>query len=276
MEDLSLLESRLYQLMFIQIRLFININNFCKAVDYSQRVLRHMRSNPAFSLSLVKRIEGLAITSRITGFSVSDYPLWALGCLLDENWLEEDVLNSLLELLYFQLAAESVNPPVIILPTSFFNDAKRLFAQSPRHYSPNMIALRDRLCVATPRALSAVACIGGHFSGYFSYQNGPLEHGDSMGLLAAPKLLPILIWVFAGLETAFIMPHSVHEARVSRQGLASGSCGIAALNFIMSNANSKAPNWSNETSPQFWDDALLKLLVYHFAAVDNEGVRYLD
>ncbi|KAJ7931974.1 hypothetical protein B0H13DRAFT_1857390 [Mycena leptocephala] len=58
--------------------------------------------------------------SKIFGFHVSDFPLWKLSCLLGEEWLHEDVLNALAELLYFMTVAESgaIDPPVAILPTS--------------------------------------------------------------------------------------------------------------------------------------------------------------
>lgn len=230
-----------------------------------------MQTSPAFSASLVERFGDLMITARISGFAIAHYPLWTLGCLLDENWLEEDVLNSMLELRYFQHAARSADHPPIFLPTSFFTDAKRLFMRSPQQYSLNIIALRDRISSAIPCALSAVTCIDSHFSGYYSDLNGRLEHGDSMGLLAAPEFLPVIQWVLAGLNTRVVIPRSVTEAKISHQGPGSGSCGIAAENFVASCVDSKPPNWSNGDSPLFRDQALLNLLVYHFTAV-NKGV----
>lgn len=230
-----------------------------------------MQTSPAFSTSLVERFGELMITTQISGFAIARYPLWTLGCLLDEDWLEEDVLNSMLELQYFRHAARSTDHSPIFLPTSFFTDAKRLFMRSPQQYSLNIIALRNRISSAIPCALSAVTCIDGHFSGHYSDLNGCLEHGDSMGLLAAPEFLPIIQWVLAGLNTTVVIPRSVTETRISLQGPGSGSCGIAAENFVASRVDSKPPNWSHGNSPLFRDQALLNLLVYHFTAA-NKGV----
>ena len=41
------------------------------------------------------------IFGKAQGFYVAEFPLWQLGCLLQENWLEEDILNCMAELLYF-------------------------------------------------------------------------------------------------------------------------------------------------------------------------------
>ncbi|KAF9457958.1 hypothetical protein BDZ94DRAFT_1336366 [Collybia nuda] len=130
-----------HQCHFAKIRLFVIVNNHRKAVDYSQRLFNHLQTSPAFSTSLVERFGELMITAQISGFAIAHYPLWTLGCLLDENWLEEDVLNSMLELQYFRHAARSTDHSPIFLPTSFFTDAKRLFMRSPQQYSLNIIAL---------------------------------------------------------------------------------------------------------------------------------------
>ena len=65
----------------------------------------------------------------MAGFQGSQFPLYKLGCLLKENWLEEDVVNALLELLYFRSAASltqmlTSNPPFILLPTLFYSEAR--------------------------------------------------------------------------------------------------------------------------------------------------------
>lgn len=229
-----------------------------------------MRAASAFS-PWVESFGELMIASHIAGFSVAKYPLWELGCLLNENWLEEDLLNSLLELLYFQNAAQLGEASPLFLPTSFFNDAKHLSSQSHHEYSPNMVALRDRLFIATPPAISTVSCIDGHFSGYYINSNGHLEHGDSMGFSADPEVLPIFQWILAGLDAKFTVPHVVAKGGISRQGPGSGSCGIATYNYLELCTSSNTASWSDQASPLFRDDALSKLLAYHFTAI-NKGV----
>ncbi|KAG1724467.1 hypothetical protein EDB19DRAFT_1644568 [Suillus lakei] len=72
-------------------------------------------------------------TQHIQGFHITEFPLWKLGCLLDENWVEEVALNGMAELLYFQLASASKFscPSFLFLLTSFFNDMRYFYAQQP-------------------------------------------------------------------------------------------------------------------------------------------------
>ncbi|KAF8219981.1 hypothetical protein L208DRAFT_1219215, partial [Tricholoma matsutake] len=87
---------------------------------YACRLVNHLTSEPCFSPSLVAKFCEFKIASHIAGFCVTDFPLWKLGCFLDENWLEEDLANGLLKLLYFRLATTSFqsHSPFIFLPTS--------------------------------------------------------------------------------------------------------------------------------------------------------------
>jgi hypothetical protein len=142
------------------------------------------------------------IANPIAGLCVTDFPLWKLGCLLDENWLEEDVLNGMSELLYFRLAAASKThcAPFLFFPTSFFSDAKYLYDQSPQLYSPKLAALRDSLRASGPVLFALITCIDGHYSGFYDTLSGQLEHGDSMGFPAASDMLSVLQWVMSGLD----------------------------------------------------------------------------
>ena len=66
------------------------------------------------------------------------FPLWKLGYFLSEEWLQDEVLDGLAELVYFKTAATAVpnnttpnQPPTFLyLPTSILNEARALFSQT--------------------------------------------------------------------------------------------------------------------------------------------------
>ncbi|KAJ7624629.1 hypothetical protein FB45DRAFT_751843, partial [Roridomyces roridus] len=106
-------------LHFSKIRLLITINNNRSAVLGAQNLYRHILSNALLSPEDIERFGRLSIFAPVVGFRITDFPLWKLSCLLGETWLEEDVLNALLELLYLQEAIKTRDDPsFLILPTS--------------------------------------------------------------------------------------------------------------------------------------------------------------
>ncbi|KAF8225487.1 hypothetical protein L208DRAFT_1135454, partial [Tricholoma matsutake] len=138
------------------------------------------------------------------------------------------------------------------------------YNQSPRLYSPNLIALRNCLCVATPCAIFAIACIDDHYLAYCSEKNKMcIEHGDSLEFPPVMEVLPILQWVLSGLNIDYYVPGKVIKGELSKQGQTSGSCRIAAENFIASCADPSIPAWSNALSSVFCNLALQNMLVYH-------------
>ncbi|KAK6977353.1 hypothetical protein R3P38DRAFT_3476237, partial [Favolaschia claudopus] len=153
---------------FIKIRIFAHINNFSIAVDSAHALVDYMTTTSLLTPTLLDRFLSTPMTSKMFGIYVSDFPLWKLSCLLGEDWLHEDVVNALSELLYFTAVAESdaVDPPVVILPTSFLADAKYLYEQSPRLFSPNLVALRHRLRSAPVNVIYALNCFSDHYSTY--------------------------------------------------------------------------------------------------------------
>ncbi|KAF8239475.1 hypothetical protein L208DRAFT_1236984 [Tricholoma matsutake] len=260
---------------FSKLQLFVNLNNYQIPQDYACWLVTHLTSEPCFSPLLVAKFCEFKIASCIAGFCVTDFPLWKLGCFLDENWLGEDLVNGLLELLYFRLATTSFqsHSPFIFLPTSFSNNAKHLYNQSPRLYSPNLIALQNRICVATPCAIFAIACIDDHYSAYCSEKNKMcIEHRDSLEFPPVTEVLPILQWVLSGLNIDYYVPGKVIKGELSKQGQTSGCCEIAAENFIASHADPSIPAWSNALSSVFRNLALRNMLVYHCAAL-GKGVH---
>ncbi|KAJ7696330.1 hypothetical protein B0H14DRAFT_2243354, partial [Mycena olivaceomarginata] len=112
-------EHRALQFHFSKIRLLISINNNHSAVFGARNLFQHIVSSNLLSSASLERFGGSRIYTPIAGFKITDFPLWKLACLLGETWLEEDVVNALLELLYLQETIKSAaDPSLIILPTS--------------------------------------------------------------------------------------------------------------------------------------------------------------
>ncbi|KAJ7683177.1 hypothetical protein B0H17DRAFT_1205244 [Mycena rosella] len=105
---------------FSNIYLLIAINNYRSAIDGVHSLYHHIIANNLLSSNDLKRFGDLRIDTPICSFQVTAFALWKLACLLGETWLEEDIVNALLEIIYFHEAMQSSTDPLaIILPTSF-------------------------------------------------------------------------------------------------------------------------------------------------------------
>ncbi|KAJ6610816.1 hypothetical protein B0H10DRAFT_1810955, partial [Mycena sp. CBHHK59/15] len=226
------------------IRLFNHINNNRAAFQSARELTRYRSATSLLPPHLLHQFTGLAIRSKVVGFQITDFPLWKLSCLLTEEWLHEDVLNALAELLYFSPAATSTeeDPTTLIFPTSFLTDAKYLFTPSPCLFSLNPIALRNRLQTTQVDKIFALNCSSNHYSVYRdNMSSAALEYGDSMHLLPDSKIMLIFQWLLSG--TRQRIPIQAYSTEISRQATDSGSCGIAAQNFIETDLEPGAANW---------------------------------
>ncbi|KAJ7236401.1 hypothetical protein C8J57DRAFT_1004794, partial [Mycena rebaudengoi] len=102
------------------IRLFIHIKNYQVAVQSAHDLVHHLSTSSIVSSGFFSAFITLPILSAIRGLRGSTFPLWKLSCLLREEWLHEDVLNALAELMYFSNAARSAerDPSILIYPTT--------------------------------------------------------------------------------------------------------------------------------------------------------------
>jgi len=189
------------------------VNNFHPKIFYAKRLHEYFITTLPISQSHATIFLTSSILHPIQGFHVTDFPLWKLGCLLDENWVDEDVLNGMAELLYFQLAAAlpDMAPGFLFLPTSFFNDAKHLYhAQTPQVFSENFVALRDRLCNSDVQSMGFIVWHNNHYAAYFYKRSEStcLLHNDSKGLKPAPDVLEIFSWLLSasGKSEKFLAP----------------------------------------------------------------------
>jgi hypothetical protein len=98
--------------------------------------------------NLIDEFKRNKFTEPLAGFLLTDTPLYSQGCLLDERWAIEDVLNARAELTYFRRAATKElgnDPSFLFLPTFFTNDCRKLMQEPNREYSQNVIWTRERI-----------------------------------------------------------------------------------------------------------------------------------
>lgn len=260
--------------------MLIAINNNQAAISSACAITQYVSTCELLSPSDFDRFQSMPIQSSIYGFSVTRFPLWKLVCLLGETWLEEDVVNALLELLYHEVASMSNSDSTfLVLPTLFSHDMRLLFQQSPRSYSVELDLLRRRIQAipassSTPNKISFVTCESDHYSAYRLHPRCKnLELGDSMRRPSSTDIAPAFRWLLAGLDASgYCPPQRVVEGHIAHQGQQSGSCAIAALNFI-SRGTLDIPAWTDSTSAEFRKKHLQDLLIYHLVALDVEKVR---
>ncbi|KAJ7142830.1 hypothetical protein C8R44DRAFT_726146 [Mycena epipterygia] len=128
------------------LRLFINICNNVPHINHASALIAHLRSSNILQPDRIEAFGTTRIHEHIRGFQVAQYPLYKLSCLLEENWVEDDIGDSMSKLTYLRLASFRANdsdPPFLFLPTSFFNDARVLHPGN--EFSFNLIQIRDRL-----------------------------------------------------------------------------------------------------------------------------------
>lgn len=231
------------------------------------RLTTHMWLAPEF----IERLLDECITSPISGFHVTEFPLWKLGYLLDENWLEEDVLNALAELCYFRITADTDCADFVYLPTLAFNDARQLYNSQPRIYGPNLTAFRQLLHEEFISTIGFGVWHNNHYHGFrYDSTSGTLVHGDSQHGSAPDDVLPIMNWLLA--STRYPRPSRISNGHIRLQGINGGvgSCAIAAHNFIECRQDNQVPQWDPVSSEGFRDKSLMDLVIYHCKALDSE------
>ncbi|KAE9395705.1 hypothetical protein BT96DRAFT_1043280 [Gymnopus androsaceus JB14] len=193
-----------------------------EAVSFSTELLDHIHGTDVFSDE--------CITAPINGFQTSDYPLWKLGTLLHENYVDEEVINSLTELLYLRHGA---------------------------------------IWRAFIRAFAFLACLDNHFTAYF-YDRTCLEYGDTLdgGATGTPRFaLCATQELLKGIDLP--QTTTLVKGEVSLQGPASGSCGIGGFIFIERHLDPCVPVWTHKMSGFHWDRLLSDLLLYNMIAKDS-------
>ncbi|KAF7354194.1 hypothetical protein MVEN_01107100 [Mycena venus] len=255
------------------IRLVINVNNQASNLAAAADILDRVESSFLLLPDFIDELKGIKFSEPLAGFHVTQVPLYSLGCLLQERWANEDVLNARAELTYFHRAVAKElgnDPSFIFLPTSFIIDCRTLFNHPDRPYSQNIIWVRERVRSGMVNVIGFLVHIGDHYCALVKMRIDDLEHGDSLHLPAPHDLLRILRWAFAGLHD--FAPRSsqdhISAGVIDRQrSLAGeGSCGIAAVNFVEFRVDMGIPRWMSDQSEEFRDFMLQDMLLYHLIA----------
>ena len=113
------------------------------------------------------------------GTKSAAFPLYMLKCMVGEEYLEDDVADTLVELLYFLATTENepntVAPSVLYLPTRFTKliCARHQFPAASRTYGPSLELLRHRLRTTSIKTILMLHLEVSHFSAY-KYEDGRL------------------------------------------------------------------------------------------------------
>ncbi|KAE9386418.1 hypothetical protein BT96DRAFT_1006114 [Gymnopus androsaceus JB14] len=260
---------------FSKICLYILINNNYPAVDAGRRLAEALEKS-SLSADLISRFMREKLWTQIQGFSAT-CALWNLVSLLDEEWLYDNILNCLSELLYFQRATaadESKPPPFMFLPTCFIESARFLYSYSgqPPEYSPELHAFRQNLKATGPNfTFSFISKDNNYYLAYdFKEYELCFEFGDSKFGNPPDDIQTTVNWILKGIS----MPCEIQRGFISTQpgvGRGSGSCGVAAFNFIERKRNLLLPSWTPTSSSNLQMKMLLDLVIYHFIATDTPG-----
>lgn len=249
-------------------------------VALSHQLFQHLCSHNLLPSPLLQKFGRLNITSPVHGLYSTKFPLWKLGYFLEEEWLQDEVLDGLAELVYFQAGANSVHigasPSALYLPTAFMNEARILFHEKgTRQYSPELQALRERIQRTNVNQIGFLDYSTNHYSSYMLEAFCVLQHGDSMHRDPASDVVPILQWVFSGLSIGG--PISVQPGFIDRQGRGGGdgSCGIAAHNFIACAIDPTVSRWMAPSSREVRNSLLRELCIYNDIASEAAGVCIL-
>ncbi|KAH6890254.1 hypothetical protein BKA70DRAFT_1234738 [Coprinopsis sp. MPI-PUGE-AT-0042] len=265
---------------FSKLRLIQNAFNFAPAVERIPKLLAHIQSAP-FTLDSIQIaiFRNSRFNEPLRGFHVASPPLYRLTDFLEESWLTEDVLNCGAELVYHwrHASTESCDraPKELFFPTELWSEVQTMYHQSPRVYSPELLALRHRI-ESTPFTSISVACADGTHFASFSWMRGASHicWADSLQQPSPASLLPMFTWLLPSLFDA-PPPTSVrYDPRMNFQGGndgGEGSCSLATLNAMEAAVDHNLIRWSGSHSQKFRDVQLDTLLRYHFLAIARSG-----
>ncbi|KAJ7159313.1 hypothetical protein C8R43DRAFT_849756, partial [Mycena crocata] len=257
---------QLVQYHLSKIRLITNVNNNNYGVRSASNLLVHMDHKRLLLPHLLHAFGLNRVNEPITGFFVTQTQIYNLGCLLNERWALEDILNAWAELIYFQRAASIMEdePSFLFFPTLFINDCRILFES--RRYSQNLIEIRERIRAGKVQTFAFVAWTTSHYSSFVKFRLDDIEFGDSLHLPAAQDILRILRWVLADLSSHEPGPQTeIRSGSIDRQSTMAGcgSCGIAATNFVAVRTELGVRQWRAKESETFRDEVLRDLILYH-------------
>ncbi|KAK7012378.1 hypothetical protein R3P38DRAFT_2550300, partial [Favolaschia claudopus] len=82
------------------IRLIRDFNNHLPHLVSASKILQHIQASATLPSECIDDLRGNRVTEPLAGFHVTQTALHTLGCLLNEEWASEDILNAWSELMY--------------------------------------------------------------------------------------------------------------------------------------------------------------------------------
>lgn len=250
-----------------------SVHNHWELVQSARQLVNRVLASNIFPVDVVDHLlHNTCPLDSINGFMISKFPIWKLGSLLGENYIEEDVMNCLSELLYFSHAASNLHGEsrFFFLPTFFAGNASLHDGLIQGAHLDNL-----RQCLsAFPSQLDGIGfltCFNDHYVAFF-YNGASLLYADTLGGLPPLLVTSAVRQLLDGLELAQISRAMPIE--VTSQNLGSGSCGVAAFRWIQYQLDPGSELWTNETSSEHRDQLLLDLLRYDMIAGQRAKVRH--
>ncbi|KIJ28026.1 hypothetical protein M422DRAFT_270715 [Sphaerobolus stellatus SS14] len=223
-----------------KLQLYKSINNHTIHVLYANALENQIAQYKLLDVATVHHFLDKRICSTIEGFSTTDsMQLWMLGSLVREHWLYEDVINAALEILYWRTISKDPfrQARYLNLPTHVWQEAVLLYDQPGRPYSPNLLDLRQRIA-ALGSCLQAIT---------LTYrQTEEIAFRDSLGHDLDASVIPIVNWLFEGLQLPFVKTSVVDEGPLQPMG--SGSYGIVCINTMERMINLSCSGWTPQKS----------------------------
>lgn len=259
------------------------VNNYDKPRRELSNLLHYLGSPRVAQLgfgAVVNEFRHCNFLDRLAGFAINHCPLYKLASLVGEQWVEQDILDALVELDYFRSYAKSTSnlrsltptaPAHLILPTDFLLDVIQIYRSSGLAGLGSFPAgklLRCRIATTLISSISICRIEDSHFSA-LTYQvgSGVFMYGDSMHGAKPVELGELISRVLS--TSSFQVPFTIERGFIARQGGTNGgegSCGLAALNFIQRFLDPSTQPWRGSQSRQFRTVALLDLIRYHCIA----------
>jgi hypothetical protein len=212
------------------------------------------------------------ILSFVPGLFGAHIRLAELGCLLDQNWLKEDVLNAMFEILHMRLATEGTGEAQFLtLPTHFYRDVAQVLGTSTstvhHQFTPELYALNMRLVAWGWSSVTYIVHENDHYSlCHYVRGSGTIRHFDTLGRPPPCHATLALSWILQDVPDE-VSTLQIQSIPVPHQGYTGrGSCGVGAFAHAIRASSPDTPVFTGVTS-HLWRDTILRdLLLYALSA----------
>ncbi|TEB29584.1 hypothetical protein FA13DRAFT_1793240 [Coprinellus micaceus] len=142
---------------FIKIHLFVTINNNQGPILLSLCLWQHIEADSILSGFWRSPFQNIHIHAHIVGFMSPSYLAWKCGYFLEDEWIEEDITNTLAEFTYLKNVHLDNPANILILSTLVYNKAVYLLGSSlnkPQFVlSPNLLTIHEHIQAACLTAI---------------------------------------------------------------------------------------------------------------------------